>query len=234
MSDGFVDFGFGDGDKGLGRKIKKFDPEANKSYTVSFVWYRAYNADGTPDLTKGLRFVNCERIYKEGVGYFLYKSPAYAEFGKPKTAIATILAVWPTDNKGRVDLSRLTDVEVMPWIFSADKYELLARCNDKHPLVSKDVEIVCTDAKFKKITLTPDNDSVMNRLRAKAGDSSVVSELLKGIYADVDAIASNLRREMARDMSLDEIREKLGMDVAGPAAGARTSRDADDLLNDLV
>ena len=31
MSDGFVDFGFGDGDKTLNRKTKKFDPEAGKT-----------------------------------------------------------------------------------------------------------------------------------------------------------------------------------------------------------
>jgi len=231
MSDGFVDFGFGDGDKALNRKTKKFDPEAGKTYLVSFVWYREYNADGTPNLSKNLRFTNCERIYKEGVGYFLYKGPAYAEFGKPKTAIATVIAVWPTDNKGNADMSRLQDVEVLPWIFSSDKYEILARVNDKFPLVKTDVQITCTDSKFKKITITPDNTSVMDALRKS--EKPGAQALLKSIYADVDAIANGIRRDLARDLSLDEIREKLGMDVASPNS-SRVSKDADGLLDDLV
>lgn len=231
MSDGFVDFGFGDGDKALSRKTKKFDPEAGKTYLVSFVWYREYNADGTPNLSKNLRFTNCERIYKEGLGYFLYKGPAYSEFGKPKTAIATVIAVWPTDNKGNADTSRLQEVEVLPWIFSSDKYEILARVNEKFPLVKTDVTITCTDSKFKKITITPDNTSVMDLLRKS--DKPAAQSLLKGIYADVDAIAGNIRRDLARDLSLDEIREKLGMDVASPTS-SRVSKDADGLLDDLV
>ena len=231
MSDGFVDFGFGDGDKTLNRKTKKFDPEAGKTYLVSFVWYREYNADGTPNLSKNLRFTNCERIYKEGVGYFLYKGPAYAEFGKPKTAIATVIAVWPTDNKGNADMSRLQDVEVLPWIFSSDKYEILARVNEKFPLVKTDVQITCTDSKFKKITITPDNTSVMDALRKS--EKPGAQALLKSIYGDVDAIANGIRRDLARDLSLDEIREKLGMDVASPTS-SRVSKDADGLLDDLV
>jgi hypothetical protein len=231
MSDGFVDFGFGDGDKSLNRKTKKFDPEAGKTYLVSFVWYREYNADGTPNLSKNLRFTNCERIYKEGVGYFLYKGPAYAEFGKPKTAIATVIAVWPTDNKGNADMSRLQDVEVLPWIFSSDKYEILARVNEKFPLVKTDVQITCTDSKFKKITITPDNTSVMDALRKS--EKPGAQALLKSIYGDVDAIANGIRRDLARDLSLDEIREKLGMDVASPTS-SRVSKDADGLLDDLV
>jgi len=231
MSDGFVDFGFGDGDKTLNRKTKKFDPEAGKTYLVSFVWYREYNADGTPNLAKNLRFTNCERIYKEGVGYFLYKGPAYAEFGKPKTAIATVIAVWPTDNKGNADMSRLQDVEILPWIFSSDKYEILARVNEKFPLVKTDVQITCTDSKFKKITITPDNTSVMDALRKS--EKPGAQALLKSIYGDVDAIANGIRRDLARDLSLDEIREKLGMDVASPTS-SRVSKDADGLLDDLV
>lgn len=231
MSDVFIDFGFGDGDKALNRKLKKFDPEAGKTYLVSFVWYREYNADGTPNLSKNLRFTNCERIYKEGVGYFLYKGPAYAEFGKPKTSIATVIAVWPTDNKGNADMSRLQDVEILPWIFSSDKYEILARVNDKFPLVKTDVQITCTDTKFKKITITPDNTSVMDALRKS--EKSGAQALLKSIYGDVDAIANGIRRDLARDLSLDEIREKLGMDVASPTS-SRVSKDADGLLDDLV
>ena len=232
MSDGFTDFGFGDGDKNLGRKVKKFDPEAGKTYQASFVWYRAYNADGTPDLSKNLRFINCERIYKEGVGYFLYKGPAYADFGKPKTAIATIIALWPVDNKGNVDSNRLTEVEVMPWIFSSDKYEALSRVNDKFPLVTTDVSITCTDSKFKKISITPDNRSIMTVLRASQKEASQL--LLKSIYADVDSIANNIRRDMARDLSLDEIREKLNIDTPSPVSGNRTAKDADNLIDDIL
>ena len=198
---------------------------------VSFVWYREYNADGTPNLSKNLRFTNCERIYKEGVGYFLYKGPAYAEFGKPKTSIATVIAVWPTDNKGNTDMSRLQDVEILPWIFSPDKYEILTRVNDKFPLVRTDVQITCTDSKFKKITITPDNASVMDALRKS--EKPGAQALLKSIYGDVDAVANGIRRDLARDLSLDEIREKLGMDVASPTS-SRVSKDADGLLDDLV
>ena len=230
MSDGFHDFTFGEGDKNLGRKSKKFNPEAGKSYNVSFVWYKGHNADGTPDLKKGVRFVSCERIYKEGVGYILYKSPAYAEFGTPRTAISTIIALWPSTRDGHIDHARLNEVEILPWIFSTDKYEELTRNNSRFPLVDFDYLITCTDSKFKKLSFTPDRECMMATLRNKNTDKS--NAFLKSIYSDVEATANNIRRELARDLSLDEIREKLGMDVAAPTN--RSSGDADSLLDDLV
>lgn len=230
MSDSFADFGMGDGDSGLGKKNVRFDPEAGKTYVLSFVWYREYGTAGVPNLTKGLRYTSCERIYKEGLGYVLYKGPAYADFGKPKTAIATIIALWPSDGKGNADMTRLAEVQIMPWVFSPDKYEILSRANDKFALIKHDIAVTCTDSKFKKISITPDNKCVIDMLRHS--DKPGAATLLNTIYQSVANVASNIRNDLARDLSLDEIREKLNLEVSGPTN--RTSRDADSLLDDIV
>lgn len=232
MSEGFFEFGFGDGDQKVGKKSKKFDPESGRTYRASFVWYKKIGADGTPDFDQGVKFTGCERCYKQGVGYFLYKSPAYSEFGEPKQAVATILAIWPTDSKGKLDANRLSDVQVMPWVFSADKYEELARQNDRYALTSVDYAITCTDSKFKKLTFAPEKECLIAKLLS-SGKEELVG-VAKGVLKEVAFVAEGIKRELARDLTLEQLREIVGGVENAPADRTRNAADVDSLLDNVL
>jgi len=181
MSD-ITEFGFDDGDEKVGRKFDRFKPETGKSYRVSFCWFKNLNADGTPDWDKGLRFARCQRIYLKGVGQILYKGPTYAEFGKPAEAISTVVAIWPTTNKGVPDAANLSDVVVAPWVFSTDKYLSLKNHNARFPLAEVDYTINCKDAQFQKLEFFAENKSLLRSLLSSENEDRKL--LAKSVLKD--------------------------------------------------
>jgi len=126
MSDGFLDFSVGVDDADVGKKTKRFVPKDDTSYRFTLGWYSvplrneegkvtgwdddfAWNDDGTVSDEAVVRFSGCERVFAgKGVGYVLYKGPAYAQFGQARQTVATILVVWPTDDEGELDVAKFT------------------------------------------------------------------------------------------------------------------------------
>jgi hypothetical protein len=154
---GFIDFSFGSGDDSVGKKSTRFKAEGGRTYRVSFIAFKDLNEDGTPNLDNedSIRFAGCERIYKQGVGYILYKGPAYAEFGQPRHAIATVICVWPCDKDGELDAASFkngTGYQIQPWVFSPDKYNEIKRKHKRFPLTEHDLSLSCTDTQYQKIT----------------------------------------------------------------------------------
>lgn len=259
-SDGFSDFGIGVEDSSLKGKITPFKVENGTKYLVSFPWISmrkgnewddeaAWGADGLPVLVNDedgdliveksatIRFKGCERIYIKGVGNVLAKSPAYAQFGQPKQAVATILIVWPTNRDGELDKASYNSgkgYKVLPFIFAADKYEQIRSIHRKKPLVISDLEIACPEngAEFQKMTFVPDSKNRFNIYlnSTKNPELRVVGENIK---AEVKALAAKLNSFLARDMTLDEIREKLGMKVATSSSSSAAAGNVDGLLDEL-
>jgi len=240
-SEGFIEFGFGENDDRVGgQKFERFKGKEGENYRVSFVWWPT-KADGvTPDLdAKTPRFVGAKRLYIPGVGYVLDKGPEYGQFGQSKLNVVTILAVWPTNRKGELDRARFSagEVDVKPWIFGKDKYEQLRRRHDEWPFGSYDLTIACTDTQYQKMDLSPCRES----LYRKVLESDKTKALASDIIAQVNTIASNIQDILARDVSIDKIREKLsgtsspsGSD-RGHGGGSSSVNTAaiDDLLGDV-
>jgi len=229
--DGFKDFSFGTGDKDIGKKSQRFKGKEGETYRVSFVWV------GKDEEGKDVcRFTGCERHYVQGVGYFLHKGPEYARIagGPPKQAVATILVVWPTDKNGRLNkeaFGRGEGWEVKPWVFSAERYEQLARRNEQFPLHEFDLTITCTDSQYQKMDLSPCRESLFSKLGEAKNDKS--AKILETIMAEVESAEKGLRNDMARDVSLDKIREKMGGSAATPASGG-AAENVDGLLDNLL
>lgn len=240
-SDGFIEFGFGENDDRVGgQKFERFKGKEGETYRVSFVWWPTA-ADGVhPNLdAKTPKFIGAKRLYIPGVGYVLDKGPAYEQFGQSKLNVATILAVWPTNRKGELDRGRFAsgDVDIKPWIFAKDKYEQLKRRHDEFPFGSYDLTIACTDTQYQKMDLSPCRESLFRKVL----ESEKMRAMADGIVAQVNTIAANLQDILARDVSIEKIREKLGGapassggggGVGGGGGGANTAA-IDDLLEDV-
>lgn len=241
MSDHLMEFGFGQNDEVASGKTQKYKGETGKTDRISFVWWEV--VDGKPVLdAKSPKFIGAKRNYLPNVGYFLNKGPEYTKIAgeQPKTQIATIIAVWPTSKDGDLDKSRLKDVRVMPWIFSSDKYENLKRRHNQFHVGKHDILATCTAADFQKMDFVPCTESIFATLLNS--DKEPARKIAETILAKVAAIASNISNDIARDLTLDQIREKLtGSSGSGPVAGGgfgggnTVAGDAvDEILNDLI
>lgn len=237
MSD-FIDLGFGQNDDVVGQKSAKFKLKEGESYRVSFVWWPG-SEGGTPNLdAPSPKFVGAKRLYLQGVGYFLDKGPEYTKIaGQPsKLTIATIVAVWPTTSAGGLDKERFArgDVKVMPWIFSQDKYKTFQQNHSEFPLGNHDLTISCTDTQYQKITVSPCRESLFRKLLDSGNrDKAPLSTIIAG----VQQIAGNIQNDLARDLTLDKIRESLGQGTAAPTGrggGAATTADIDDLISGVL
>jgi hypothetical protein len=249
MSDGFLDFSIGDGDDKVGKRAKRFKAEGGRTYRATFGWISvkteggwddaaAFNDDGTINEAAQIRFTGCERVYKEGVGYILYKGPAYAQFGQPKQNVATILVVWPTDKDGDLDASSFAAGKghvVQPWVFSTDKYHTIVKSHKRFSLLSHDMSMSCPPdgGQYQKLTFTPENENLLMKLLSS--DKPQYQAVAQQIIKDVRAVAETIHREMAQDLTIDQIREKLGEEVDGPSGSSNhASKDVEDLLNDVL
>jgi hypothetical protein len=255
MSDGFLDFSIGEGDDDVGKRAKRFTAEGGRTYRATFCWYsvpevgqdgkikawhddQAWNDDGTLTDKAVVRFTGCERVYKEGVGYVLYKSPAYAQFGEPRQTVATILLVWPTDKDGDLDASSFAagkGYAVQPWIFSPDKYTNIKKSHKRFSLLDHDMAMSCPadGAKYQKLTFTPENENLLKKLMSS--DKPQFREIVSKIRKDIFAVAESIHREMARDLTIDQIREAMGEEVDSPTGATNhAAKDVEDLLNDVL
>lgn len=231
-ADGFFEFGVGKNDEKVKSRVRKFKGEKNKRYRISFAWW-AKGEDGKPNLDDDTpKFVGVKRLYVDGVGYFIYNGPEFSKLAnaQPRTAIGTIVVQWPTNDKGQLDKERLAagDVFVLPWVFSQDKYEAFSPNHLDFHFGSHDMAIHCTDSQFQKMTFNPLKDGLLRHVLTKGGD------LADQLLVDIEEVASNIKREMAQDLSLNDLREKMGAPTSSPAGSAGSVGNVDEVLDDLL
>lgn len=242
MSSEYQEFGFNDGDENIqSNKFDRFKAKAGETYRISFVWWDTVGDRPNID-AKSPRFIMAKRHYIQGVGYFLSKGPEYDKLagGPPKSQIATVIVVWPTDRKGSLDKTRFQagDVEVKPWIFGQDKYDQLKRRHEEFPFGSFDLSIVCTDTQYQKMDLSPCRDNFFrkclenDKLKFIADDIIAKTNTIVGNNAQ--GVPEGLRGIIARDLSLDKIREKLGGAPTGASASLGGDSQIDAMLDDLI
>lgn len=236
----YMEFGFGSGDDSLGGgKFERFKGKEGEFYRMSFVWWP--KKDGKPNLDGSPSFCGAKRLYIPNVGYILDKGPEYTKIagGPSKPTIATVICLWPVDRKGQLDKARFAngEVQVMPWVFSKDKYDNLARRHDEFPFGQYDLNVACTDTQFQKMDMTPARESLLR----KVVENDKLSHIAKAIFDKVDQIVGanekgepvGLRDIVARNVPIEKVREKLGQS-GGASFGADTTAAVDDILDDLV
>ena len=238
---GFIEFGGDDGtpEPFSGGKSNRFKAKEGESYRVSFAWWpdddgeEGFNMDAVKP-----RFVGGHRHYIAGVGYVLNKGAEYTKLAggdAPKMAIATVLVVWPTDAQGRPDKARINagDVTVQPWVFSESKYNALQPTHREFHLGNHDLTITCSDTQYQKLTFSPCKENLLRKLgESKKGKGKDVYD---SIMAQVTNISAGLNSDIARDLTLDQIREKLGQSANAPAEFDLSGDDeVDDMIDDIL
>jgi len=236
MSDGFTDFSFDQGDEKVTKKNNRFKAKEGETYRMSLVWLRV-DDEGNPNWDKPIRFTGCERHYLAGVGYFLHKGPEYSKLagGPPKQQVACICIVWPTLARGKLDKEKFAkgeDVEVYWWGFSSEKYDQIKLRNDNYPLTENDLVVNCTDTQYQKMDISTAPGNLFRKLWES--DKPHGRKMAEALWEQIKEMEDTLRAEIARDLTLEQIREKLGGSGGGPVPEGASAEDVDGLLDNLL
>jgi len=236
----FQQFGFGQDDSNIGNKGKRLKMDKGEIARISFLWWPGLD-EGEPNLdapTPG--FVAGDRAFMKGVGYFINKGPEYTKIAgePPKKRINTIIVKWPTTRTGKLDAQAIQDgaFEVMYWVFDPNKYDEIKPVHMDWPFGKHDLKINCSDAGFQKMSFSPYPDSVLRKFLEKGLDHPLVKQIIKS----GQALLADVRNEIGKDMTIEQIREKLTGGGGGGAAPSQPVNDSvatddiDDALGDLL
>ena len=248
MSDMFQSFGFGQNDSGISTQAKKFKGEKGVTYRLGFALWPGMDEgkdftvagleppEGQPDEALTPKFIAAPRNYIAGVGYIINKGPEYTQLaGKaPKTMIATIVVQWPLE-KGKPTKNSLFSQkpDVMPWIFSMDKYERLKKMHlSGYPMWDWDLSAECEDPQFQKFNFLPAKSNIFKEmLKATNADGQALAQF---ILERARALAPSLPREIGMDLTIDQLRERMGQEVSGPVGGDTSSVAGSGEVDDLI
>jgi len=230
------EFGFGEGDDKVGAKSKRFKAKEGEKYRVSFVWWPGADK-GTPNMDAPTpKFIGCKRLYLQGVGYFMDKGPEFVKIAgvASKMYVATLICRWPTDQNGALNKGRFQngDFQVQPWIMSTDKYRNIEQNHVEFPLGTHDLSLACTDTQYQKITLSPCRLNLFRELCEK--DPAKAAPIIEATKEGIREIGD----ELAQDLTIEQIRERLNKSGGGsgmPAGvSASDNKNFDSMLDDIL
>ena len=249
MTNQFQSFGFGQNDTGIGSRAEKFKGEKGKTYRIGFAWWEGMDGDEEFTVDKLTvpegeeskltpKFVGGPRHYVQGAGYVLNKGPEFTQLigSPPKMMIATIIVSWALGKNGQPSKESLFSEmpDVMPWIFSQDKYEKLKKMHTAgYPMHDWDVQIDCEDTQFQKFTFLPAKQNIFKEMLKSTNSQG--REVAQHIIERVRALAPNLEREVGQNLTLEQLKEKMGVETSTPVGNAVAGdHDVDNLLGSML
>lgn len=250
MSDMYQSFGFGKNDGGISTRNESFKGEKNGNYRLGFVWWAGMESgnfspsmmdpgEGQAEDSSTPQFIGAPRHYIQGVGYVINKGPEFTRLaGKaPKTMVATIIVNWPLE-KGKATKESLFSrkPDVMPWIFSMDKYERLKKMHlSGYPMNDWDLMAECEDPQFQKFNFLPAKGNLFKEMLKSSGKDG--QELAQYILERVRMIAPNLGRALGMDLTIDQLRERMGGESSSPVGNSSSVAGAgqvEDLIGSML
>ena len=230
--DGLI--GFGQNDNKVLRKSNNFKAQGGNSYHLSLAWWPGFEGGNLDFGANSPHFMAKNRVYIKGVGYVVARGSEFNEIAgnSPRTAIATIVVKWPTDKKGVLNKTALKagDYEVLIWVMGRDKYSQLADIHAESSFGEGDLKVSCTDTNFQKMTFIPKKNNLLKTL------VDANNPIAKDILDQVKSLSDEVSNSIGRNLTLDSVREKLGMEVEGVTTGGVTADigDIDDVIDDAL
>jgi len=237
---GFQEFSFGQNDAHIGNKGKRAKFEQGNTARISFIWWDGLDV-GKPDFSAPApKFIGAPIHYIPTVGYVVNKGPEYTKIAgsPPKTRIATLIIVWPTDKHGEVNKTRLMEgeAEVLPWVISGDKYKSLQQIHKEFPFGEHDITAKCDDTQFQKLTFSPCKESLLRKLMESDKAGPLVAKMIEA----AQALSATIQDEVGREMTIEQVKDKLAggtgvsAGVSGGSSPAVAEGDIDNLVDDLL
>jgi hypothetical protein len=194
--------------------VESFGMERDDIRSTKFKSYKG--KEGQTDRV-GIIFTDPKNIYKGAMihykdKYFVCKSTKESkaiccttsyEKNKPKWRIAAAIIVY--DIQVKDGKPKLMGWELLPWVFGESMYNTLKETNNEFALISHDIKLKCKVEEFQNIEVIACNDSIWRKN----------PELQKKVLAEYPAVLEDAKSNLGQDLSIEEIRELLGVDAPG-------------------
>lgn len=122
----------------------------------------------------------------------------------------------------KMDGAKVTGYKLLPWVFSEKMYQKLKTANLEFPLDAHDFYLTCTNEEFQNIDIQSCKDSIWLKK----------DEFKKKVISEAKDFLEDMSRNLAHDISLEEIRELLGLDTPG-SEDAATDVNFGDVIADM-
>lgn len=139
--------------------------------------------------------------------------------GPAKWRVGAVFCKYSTDRNG--NLRQHFSYELYPWLFSEQTYTKLKNVNSEFPLATHDIKISCTNDEYQHIDIAPCNECIW----------TAKDKLQKQVLEEAKPIWDFIKRSIASDLSIEEIKELLGIGVSGAGADPTTKLDLDNVLD---
>ena len=141
-------------------------------------------------------FVGAKIHFKERF-FYCKKGLCCEKLGAPKFRIGSVIIKYGTDKLGNPKAP--FSYEVYPWIFSDTAFIKLKTINNEFPLATHDIKISCDNDEYQHLNITPCSEILW---QAK-------EELKKKVLDEAKPIWDYIKRGIASDLSVEEIRDLL-------------------------
>ena len=171
------------------------------------------------------------KIHYEAVNkkYFICKSTkedkqvcctaSYAG-NRPKWRFGAVLVVY--DIQIKEGKPKLNGYQLLPWVFGEGTYNTLREVDSEFPLISHDIKLKCKNEDFQNMEILSCNDSIWRKN----------TELQKKILTEYPNVLEDTKRNLGRDLNIEEIREILGLEAPG-SKDAASDVSIGDVLSDV-
>jgi len=153
--------------------------------------------------------------------FFLCKKGICCEkLGPAKWRVGSVLCKYGTDRNGNI--RQPFSYELFPWLFSEQTYIKLKTTNSEFPLANHDIKISCTNDEYQHIDINPCNEIIW----------TAKETIKKQILEEAKPIWDFIKRSIASDLSVEEIKELLGIGVqTAGGSDPTTALDLDKVLD---
>ena len=193
---------------------------------------------GTKGTTDRLAFVHLKDIqgklqpilrkayvhYIENVGYVLANDYTRSRFGEPTLRLVTIVGQYQTDKFGKIKQPfNETSLTLKFFVLSAKKYDALRKAHQEFPLDKHDLMVTCIEDQYQQL----------NFQSCKEAAWAIKPEIKKAVLAQVEKLAPYLEGQLGQNLTVEQIKEKLGENSDSGIAADDTSSNADDIIAGL-
>jgi hypothetical protein len=125
------------------------------------------------------------------------------EKNKPKWRIGAVIIRY--DIQVRDGKPKLIGYELLPWIFGEGMYNTLKETNSEFSLESHDIKLKCKNEDFQNMEIIACNDSIWKKN----------PDLQKKVLAEYAAVLEDVKSNLGQDLSIEELKELLGVESQG-------------------
>ena len=207
MAENIETFGF-DNEQIKGGLLEKYKGKKGETHRVAVIY-----------TDPKAMFAGSKVHFKER--FFLCKKGICCDkCGPAKWRVGAVLIKYATDKQGT--LKQPFSYELYPWMFSEGVYIKLKNLNQEFPLASHDIKISCTNEDYQHLDITPCNEAIW---QAK-------EELKNKVISEAKSIWDYIKKGIASDLSIEEIRDLLGMSTAA-GSDPSVKMDLDQVLDNV-